>query len=361
MQSSLPSKTHLSIEALSQKVQTVLGLINPENLGITLPHEHIIVDGSAWFLEPSEASERGLSHEAVSLENLWWVRYHWLQNLDDIRLLDEEEAITELEHFKRAGGRAITEMSNRGLGRDPLALVRISRATGLHILMGSGYYLARSMPVEFKDKSEADIADEIIHDITIGVGNTGIKSGFIGEIGCSWPLDPREEKSLRAAVKAQRLTGANLHVHPAPTFQSVHQIVAILEEAKADLTRTTIAHMERSVRNSKDRLHLLEKGFTLEYDFFGREGYYPLYLGSVDIPNDHQKLNEIIELLEAGFMHQILISQDIWNKHQRRKYGGWGYDHILRNTLPVMRAKGITEEQINTLLVENPRRVFTFV
>jgi phosphotriesterase-related protein len=354
-------KTFVSTEALSQKIQTVLGLINPENLGITLPHEHLIVDGSAWFLEPTEASDRRLAHQGVSVENLWWVRYHWLQNLDDIRLLDEEEAITELEHFKRAGGRAVAEMSNRGFGRDPMALARISRATGIHILMGSGYYLARSMPDEFKGKSEGDIANEIVHDIKVGVGNTGIKSGFIGEIGCSWPLDSMEEKSLRAAVKAQRLTGANLHVHPAPTVQSVYQIVEILEDAKADLARTTIAHMERSVRGPKDRLKLLKKGYTLEYDFFGREGYYPLYLGSVDIPNDNQKINEIIELIEAGFIKQILISQDIWNKHQRRKYGGWGYDHILRNTLPVMRAKGITEEQINTLLVENPRRAFTFV
>ena len=64
---------------------------------------------------------------------------------------------------------------------------------------------------------------------------------------------------------------------------------------------------------------------------------------------------------KAGYIKQILISQDIWNKHQRRKYGGWGYDHILRNAVPVMRAKGMTEEQIRTLLVENPRRVYTFV
>ena len=81
----------------------------------------------------------------------------------------------------------------------------------------------------------------------------------------------------------------------------------------------------------------------------------------IDLPTDHQRINEIVELIQAGFGRQILVSSDIWNKHQRRKYGGWGYDHILRNAVPVMRVKGMTDDQIHTLLVENPKRTFTFI
>lgn len=350
---------------LAGKIQTVLGTIEPEDLGITLCHEHLSIDGSAWFLEPTEASEKKLAYQPVSLENLWWIRYHWFQNLDDIRHLSEDETISELIHFMRAGGNTVVDMTNNGLGRDPMSLARISRTTGLNIVMGSGYYLAKSMSPLFESKTEEEITEEIVRDITIGVGNTGIKSGVIGEIACSSELDPREIKSLRAAVKAQDLTGANLHIHPDPT---IFRTVEIIEDAGVDPARTTIAHVDvRRLVSLENRLQLLKKGYTLEYDSFGREGYYPLYLKTsrrsnevIDLPNDHQRINEVIEMIDAGFINQILISQDIWNKHHCRKYGGFGYDHILRNTVPVMRDKGLTEEQIKTILVENPKLVLTF-
>jgi phosphotriesterase-related protein len=351
----------MPIPHLQGKVQTVLGIIAPGDLGITLPHEHIVSDGSAWFVEPEEATEKAMARAKVSLNTLWWIRYHWFQNLDDMLMLDEPEAIEELQHFKLAGGGSVVEMSNHGLGRDPLALARISRITGLNIVMGSGYYFAASMPKGFESKTEEEITKEIVGDITIGVGKTGIKAGYIGEIGTSWPIDPREVKSLRAAVNAQKITGANLNVHPGQAEEAAFRCLEILAEAGADLSRTTMDHIDRAVRIRENRFKLLEKGLILEYDLFGREGYYPLQQRHIDLPTDHQRVNEVIEIIKAGYIKQVLISQDIWNKHQRRRYGGWGYDHILRNTVPVMRAKGLTEEQIHTLLVENPKRVYTFI
>ena len=345
----------------SGKIQTVLGLIEPQSLGVTLPHEHIMVDGSAWFIEPEEKMGRELSRQKVALSNLWWLRYHWLQNRDDLLFTSEGEAVSELGYFRQAGGSAVAEMSTVGLGRDPLALARISRQTGLHILMGCGYYLARSMPPDFGSKNEDDIAREIVRDIETGVADTGIRAGFIGEVGCSWPIDSREVTSLRAAVQAQQRTGAYLHVHPGPDDMSTLEILSLLIEIGADLTRTTMAHMERSGRAREIRMALLKNGLTIEYDFFGREGYYPLYLAQIDIPNDHQKIAEIMDLIDAGYIGQILVSQDIWNKQQRRTYGGWGYDHILRNAVPVMKAKGMTADQIRTIMVDNPRRLFTFI
>jgi phosphotriesterase-related protein len=350
---------------MAGRIQTVLGPIEPEELGITLSHEHIVIDGSSWFIEPPEASEKHLAYQPVSLENLWWVRYHWFQNLDDVRHLSEEEAVTELSHFRMAGGGTVVDMSPGDLGRDPMALARISRATGLHIVMGSGHYLAMSMRPGFESVEEGKVLEEIVRDITIGVGDTGIKAGVIGEIACSAEMDPREIKSLRAAAKAQQITGANLHIHPDPT---VFRTVEVIEAAGADPSRTTIAHIDvRRLLGFDDRLRLLSKGYTLEYDSFGREGYYPLYLRTartsnecVDLPNDHQRINELIEMVRAGFGSQLLISQDIWNKHHCRKYGGFGYDHILRNALPVMRAKGLTDDEMRAILIDNPKRVLAF-
>ena len=350
-----------SIPELKGKIQTVLGVIEPEELGLTLAHEHLISDGSAWLVEPQEATEKHMARAPVCQENLWWIRYHWFQNLDDVLMLDEQEAIEEVTHFARAGGRSVVEMSNIGLGRDPMGLARISRATGLNIIMGSGYYLAVSLPANFDKLSIDDITAEIINDITKGVGDTGVKAGYIGEIGGSWPLDPREKKSLIAAVEAQKETGAYLNVHPGQAEEAAFEQVEIMREAGADLTKACIDHVDRGVRDPENRLRLLDTGVTLEYDLFGREGYYPLQQRHIDLPTDHQRIVEIMELIEAGYIDQLLISHDIWNKHQRRKYGGWGYDHLLRNTKKVMLAKGMTQEQIDHLMIENPKRLLTFV
>jgi len=346
---------------LRGKVQTVLGLIDPEDLGVTLPHEHLVCDGSCWFVEPREATEKAMVHHPVTLDILWWLHYHLFQNADDLLLLDEEQAIEEAMRFKLAGGNSIVEMSNIGLGRDPAALVRISRATGLNVIMGSGYYLAVSHGPEMEAKPEEEISDEIVRDIMVGVGDSGIRSGMIGEIGCSWPLADNERKSLRAAARAQQLTGAPLNVHPGQSEEAAMEIIKILDAAGADLTRTTIDHIDRAVRDPENRIKLAATGCYLEYDLFGREGYYPIHHRVIDLPNDAQRINEIMELIAKGHLNQILISQDIWNKTQRCAYGGWGYAHILRDTVPVMRVKGMTEQQIHAIMVDNPKRMLTFV
>ena len=134
----------------------------------------------------------------------------------------------------------------------------------------------------------------------------------------------------------------------------------IAEEAGADLSRTIMDHIDRAVRDRSNRIAVAETGVYMEYDLFGREGYYPPEHRKIDLPNDHMRINEIIDLMERGFTDQILISQDIWNKTQRRKYGGWGYAHILDNAVPVMKSKGMTDDDIRHLMVGNPARVFTF-
>ncbi len=347
-------------EARRGKIQTVLGLIEPSQLGVTLVHEHLMSDGSGWFVEPADAFEKDMAYRPVSPDILWWLTYHRFTNLDDLTCNDEQEAVDEVMHFKLAGGCSLVEMSNIGLGRSPKALARISRKTGLNIVMGSGYYIDSSLPPDMDAKSEDEIVDEIVRDIEEGVDGTGICSGLIGEIGCTWPLTDNERKSLRAAGRAQKLTGANLNIHPGQHEDSAMQVVRIVEEAGADLTKTTMDHIDRAVRQRENRVALAKTGVMLEYDLFGREGYYPMEHRKIDLPNDHMRINEIMDLMSLGYTTQIVISQDIWNKTQRRRYGGWGYAHILDNVLPVMRAKGMSADEIRTIMVDNPARLFAF-
>lgn len=343
------------------KIQTVLGVIPADELGMTLAHEHCLLDFTSSFNEPKTARAKKIAREPLSFKNVGYVRYHELENRDNLLLKDEELAINELMPFKGSGGGAIVDATNVDIGRDPLALKRISHATGLHIIMGSGYYVKAAQRLnDMEKRSEEDIAEEIVKDIFKAVGYTGIRSGLIGEIGCSWPLEDCERKVLRAAGMAQKETGAPLYVHPGRFEGAPAEIIKILKEAGTDLSHTGICHIERTVFEPKNRYMIADAGCYLAYDLWGREGYYPESMSLIDIPNDAQRIAQIKDLIAHGYGDRILISHDICFKCRYLAYGGHGYNHILVNAVPAMRKRGISDEQINDLLIENPEQFFAF-
>jgi phosphotriesterase-related protein len=351
-------------DELPGKVQTVLGLISPEDLGLTLPHEHILVYVKSWFKEPTASSDKLLAHQPLSLENIGWVRYHYSSNLDDLGLVDEQLAVREALRYKYSGGESIVDMTSVGMGRDPLALARISRATGLNIIMGTGYYVEQA-----ENLTEEIMTAEIIRDVIIGVGNTGIRSGIIGEVGIdAWPMRDWERVSLRATAQAQKQTGAAVNIHPGRSPESPFEIIEVLETEGADINRVAISHIERTIFDHDTRVKLAKTGCYLEYDLFSLESWYhPRSVISEtnpikgDLPNDAGRINAIMALIDDGFLNQILISHDIAKKHRLHRYGGLGYDHIIQNVVPSMREKGMSEKHINTILVDNPKRLLQFV
>ena len=314
----------MSIPRLAGKAQTVLGPIEGAELGVTLAHEHILMDGSALYSEPSSSSDKGKAFRPVDWDILSWLRYHPFENADNLRLLDEDLMTREVMQFKAAGGQTIVDQGNIGLGRDVNALARISRMTGLNVIMGSGYYTANSLNPAVFSKSVDEIADEIVKDITEGVAGTGIKSGLIGEIGTSWPIHEFEKKSLLAAVKAQKATGAPINVHPGRHPLGPITAAKILVEAGADMTRVAFSHIDGRVRTQEGRLELARLGCYLEYDLFGYEGHFPVFAGSdpIDLPNDTTRVYEIRDLMEAGYLNRVLISHDVVCKVKLVRYGG---------------------------------------
>lgn len=343
------------------KVQTVLGAVDGECLGITSTHEHIIWDMSTYFVEPEAASDRVLARQPVTMENLYLIRPRPHINIDNMIQTDEKLAINELMDFRLAGGGTMVELSQNGMARDPVALARISRATGVNVVMGSGYYVASSHPDDMDEKTEEGIALEIVRDITTGGGDTGIKAGIIGEIGCSLPLADNERKVLRACGIAQRRTGAPINIHPSIDDDVMLEELAILKNAGADLSHVAVSHIDGFGFSLETRLKALKEECYLEYDGFGQALFHFFYMGHIaNTLSDLHKVADIMELIEKGYLSQILMAQDFCFKCDLAAYGGYGYAHIIRNLLPFMRAKGVTDEQIHTLLIDNPRRFLKF-
>jgi predicted metal-dependent phosphotriesterase family hydrolase len=308
------------------RVQTVLGRIDPGDLGWTLPHEHTAIA-------------------------LWHIANRW--DYWELRR-DETVIVEELARFAAAGGAAIVDLTLPGVGRDPVWLARLSRATGLHIVMGSGWYRDSYYPAEalIDRRSVDDLADELVREATDGVGDTGIRTGIIGEIGTDKPwLSAREERVHRAAARAARRTGLSITTHAVQSTVGLDQLT-VFEEEGADLSRIVIGHADS---NPSPDYHqaIVERGATVEFDFLGMS-FTPL-----ERHGEGRIVESICDLLSRGLSGQILLSQDVCHDSQLTRYGGNGYVYLAETFLPRLRAAGVGEDEIRTMTVDNPRRLLT--
>lgn len=310
-------------------VITVKGPIPPEKLGITATHEHVLIDLT----------------KIAELNGL---------------LNDEGLAIEELKAFKNAGGRTVVDQTNHGLCRSPEALKRVSEATGLNIVMGCGWYMQsffngggwyRQPSYDIDRMSTNDLAKEIVCDLTIGVNSTGIRAGIIGEIGTtSGYVRAGEERVLRAVARAHKETGAAISTHSPGSEVGLEQL-DILEEEGADLQHVIIGHCDTYL-NLDYHEAIINRGALVQYDQWGKENLF-VYL-------DKQRLDCLAELLSRGYESQIVLSTDRCMRSDLHAYGGHGYDHVLVNILPGLKKRGVSEEQIYIMTVENPARVLPF-
>jgi phosphotriesterase-related protein len=228
--------------------------------------------------------------------------------------------------------------------------------------MGASYYVQETHPPAERtaEKGEEELAEAITRDVLEGADDTGVRAGLIGEVGCSWPLTDVERKVLRASARAQRATGAPLMIHPGRHQAAPVEIIAVLDGAGADLSRTIICHIDRTVDRPEILAELAATGCILEYDLFGFEhSYYPWSL-PIDMPNDAARLRWLRWLFDRGHVAQVVVSQDICFKDKLVRYGGHGYAHILEHVVPLMRDKGFDETEIAAILVDNPRRLLAF-
>jgi phosphotriesterase-related protein len=338
---------------INGRIQTVSGLIEPSALGSTLMHEHILCD-----LTPPGQFESGIPESPISLENLWEIRYHWCKHPGNNRLVDYDTAIKEVNRFESVGGSAIVDLTSTGIKRDPVGLKNIAEKTGVHIIMGTGYYTEEYLSSDILKMTPDVMARQIIDEFFWGAEETEICPGIIGEIGCSFPLTEFGQKVLGAAVTAQNETGASVSIHPGRNPQSPETIIAVMKKKGGEAARIIISHIDRTIFDFDTLLRLVDTGCVLEYDFFGIESsYYPFQ--DIDLPNDGMRLGYIRKLVDRGYIKQILISQDICTKTRLTCYGGHGYGHIHKNVVPMMKRKGFSDAEIHTLLVKNPIRLLT--
>jgi predicted metal-dependent phosphotriesterase family hydrolase len=307
-------------------VQTVLGPIDPADLGVTLPHEHTQIA-------------------------LWHVRDRW----DYWQLTRDREAILEeLGQYRAAGGRSLVDLTVDGVGRDPAWLVDLAGASGLHVVMGSGWYRQAYYPptLDVDRRSVEDLADELVREMEGGVGETGVRPGIIGEIGTDKPwVSAREERVFRAVARAARRTGLAVTTHAVLSPVGLDQL-RILEAEGADPSRVVIGHAD-SYPRLEHWLAIVERGASVELDFLG------MTFTPQERHGEGRVIDLIRELLSRGHAERVLLSQDVCHDSQLRRYGGNGYTYLADTFLPRLREAGVSAAEIETMTVANPRRLLT--
>ena len=309
----------MNTDPQAREVITVLGTIRPEEMGITYTHEHLFLD----------AMDHYFGYEYV---------------------IDDEDLIAqEVQEFLSRGGRTICDVTLDEIGRNPQALARLSKRVGMNIIMGCGWYREFGYPKIVEELTSRELAEVLVREIEVGVGDTGIRAGFIGEIGTGRHfIKPGEERVFRASALAQIQTGVAITTHTTRWGTLAMEQIAMLEEFGADLSRVIIGHLGDRI-GVHHLMPIAEKGVYLEIDNIGYLDYQPEYV----------RADNAAALIKAGFGDRVLLSEDICTLKHLKYVGGKGYGYLLEVFIPMLRERGITEEQIHQVLVTNPARIFS--
>ncbi len=311
-------------------VQTVLGPIDPSALGFTLPHEHTAVQ-------------------------LWQIPGRW----DYWELTRDEPVIAaELERYRAAGGTALVDVTLQSIGRDPAWLVGMARSSGLHIVMGCGWYRGAYYPAEslIDRRSVESLADELVAEIEDGIVVEGVdghvRPGIIGEIGTDKPwLSAQEERVHRAVALASRRTGLAITTHGVMSDVGLAQLT-VFEAEGADPARVVIGHAD-SYPRLEHYLEIIRRGASIEFDFLG------MSFTPQERHGEPRVIDLLLELLSRGHADRVLLSQDVCHNQQLHHFEGNGYTYLQDTFLPRLRERGVSEAEIEQLTVVNPSRVLT--
>jgi phosphotriesterase-related protein len=318
-------------------INTALGTCEPKELGFTLIHEHLMAGMPGWEFD----------------------------NVGFDRKREVATAVDKLREIKALGVSSFVDPCPMELGRDPEFAAEVAEKSGVRVIIATGLYNdALGIPSHFRLLPVDDIAEVYVRELTEGIGHTGIKAGIIktatgGIPGITSDVDhitDNEEKTLRAAARAHKATGAPILCHNNELGPFGRETLDVFAAEGVDFNRVLIGHA-CGVGNMRYYFDILERGAWLGFDRFGIE----------TIASDKMRLASLMGLLAVGY-DRIMLSHDAVHcwlgrvskgfKEFIEKCPNWNYAHICKNILPTLQKAGVSEGTIRTLTVDNPRSYF---
>lgn len=327
---------------MAKTVNSVLGPISPDSLGLTLIHEHLVCGYPGWQSDTAAPPYDRKKAAEICVE-----------------------AIREVQQY---GLKTLVDATANDLSRDPELYKMVAEKTGVNIICATGlykeeegsaaYFKARAAYSGNPPRIVNEMYETFMKDITEGIGGSGVKAGIIKVATSKETITPYEEMVMEAAVMAQKDTGVPIFTHTEAGTMGPQQADFLIGKG-ADASRLMVGHM---CGNSDVQYHqeVLQKGTFISFDRFGLNIFMP----------DTIRTNTLIDLLGKGYEKQIMLSHDCIINWLGRDFGSllpepvlplvadWNLTNIFKNILPALKKANITDEQINTLMVDNPRRFF---
>ena len=315
---------------MSCYVNTVKGPVSPGELGITLMHEHLA--------ELNNSMKRCYAD--------WFNADIFLEKIKPV-----------FQKAKKYGLSTYVDQTAVNMGRDVRFIKRVSESCDVNIVAATGlFFYEESWQI---DKPYEEISELFIRDIEEGCESTDIKAGMLKAATDRFGITPVNVFQLKAVARAAAITGIPVTTHTIAADRLGLEQALILEKAGVDLSKVVIGHVGDT--NDLDYLEeLLSMGVYLGLDRFGLEVLWP----------EEDRLRNLLELMDRGWINRLIISQDIpfysdWGKNSFKKFEAirsfdniTGFTHIFESVLPKLKARGVSEDEIHTLLVKNPARVF---
>jgi phosphotriesterase-related protein len=316
------------------KVLTVTGPVDSADLGATLMHEHVFV------LDPD-------------------VTRNWPGGWDEEEQVRRAHA--KLAELKSAGIDTIVDLTVVGVGRDVARVQRVAAGTGLRVIVATGLYTFNEVPLPFRLRGpgtrlggDEPMVELFVRDIQEGIAGTGVRAGILKCATDQQGVTPGVERVLRAVAQAHLRTGVPIttHTHAASRQGLAQQ--RILAEEGVDLSRVVIGHCGDTT--DLDYLEeLAAAGSWLGMDRFGLDNLLPL----------EARVRTVAAMCERGHAGRMVLSQDAncfidWFPQELLPAAlpNWHYLHLLKDVIPALQRLGVTDEQVQTMLVGNPRRIF---
>ena len=316
-------------------------------------HEHLLIDAVDALDDPdTETVDR-----PITIDQIGDLRWNAVSNKFNLSLDDPEITVTELHRFHAAGGRGIVDVTLIGIGRRVAELPAISERSGVHIMVGCGFYRGPSHPPWIGEQSAEDVAAYLIDELENGLDGTGIRPAVIGEIGTTDPVSANELKVLHGSAIAAERTGAAISVHLDPQRQhQAPRILAWLVDRGANPTRVVFGHSDEILDLDNHR-SLMDSGATGEYDLFGTEFYYP---GRGYYATDYERMEAVALLVSAGVRRPAGAGRRRTPQDDAHRLWRYGYAHVVGRIVPALRdGFGVDSENLKRMLVENPARLLT--
>ncbi|CRK87335.1 CLUMA_CG001137, isoform A [Clunio marinus] len=355
------------------KIRTVLGDISPDQLKVTLTHEHFSLDFHKFYSEPPKQIKKffnGEVNEKIHLKNVGFVRQYPYGSKFNINFGDEEThkaVIEDVKQYKEFGGNSIVENTTHGIERNLKLVYEVAQSTGVQIICGTGHYLEMTQKPHTLNMSIEDMivlyTNEIINGVEVPLSpseSVRIKCGFIGEVGSVFPITDFEKKAIQATADVQSNLKCGVSFHPGRDSRAPFEILRIYLEAGGDKSKCVMSHLDRTLLNDEKLLEFSDIGCYCQLDLFGTEVSWYQLNPQTDMPSDAQRVDRLKLLCDHGKLERILVSHDIHTKHRLTAFGGHGFAHLLNNVKPKMLLKGFNDDALETIFIKNPANWLEF-